>query len=255
MNKGYIHSIETFGAVDGPGVRFVIFLQGCPMRCAYCHNPDTWTPGEGDSLSVDELWERFDRNRPFYGNGGVTATGGEPLMQIDFLIELFTKFHENGIHTCLDSSGICHNSNNPEWLKKLDALLKVTDLVMLDIKHIDNEKHTDLTGHENTDILDFAGYISEKGIELWIRHVVVPGITDNEEYLGKLGYFIGGLSTLKALDVLPYHDIGKSKYTQLGIDYPLMDTPPLEKKDAAKARDIIMNGIRTRLREKKNGIG
>ena len=171
------------------------------MRCAYCHNPDTWTPGEGEQYSVNDLWARFERNKAFYGNGGVTATGGEPLMQIDFLIELFTKFHENGIHTCLDTSGICHNPNNPEWVKKLDALLKVTDLIMLDLKHIDNEKHRKLTAHSNENILAFARYLSDKGKDLWVRHVLVPGVTDDDEDLYRLGAFLGELTTLHALDI------------------------------------------------------
>ncbi len=243
MNNGYIHSIETFGAVDGPGVRFVIFFQGCPMRCAYCHNPDTWTPGEGTKYSVDELWERFERNKEFYGNGGVTATGGEPLMQIDFLIELFTKFHENGIHTCLDTSGICHNPNNPEWMKKLDALLKVTDLIMLDLKHIDNEKHRKLTGHSNENILAFARYLSDKDETMWIRHVLVPGVTDSNEDLYRLGAFLGELTTLHALDILPYHTMGIPKYEKLGIPYPLEGVPAADKFLVLEKKQIVLRAI------------
>ena len=241
--NGYIHSIETFGAVDGPGVRFVIFFQGCPMRCAYCHNPDTWTPNEGDSFSVDELWKRFERNRVFYDHGGVTATGGEPMMQIDFLLELFTKFHEEGIHTCLDTSGICHYPNNSEWMKKLDALLKVTDLVMLDIKHIDPDKHKQLTGHSNENILAFARYLSDKGKDMWIRHVLVPGITDSNEDLYRLGAFLGELTTLHALDILPYHTMGIAKYEKLGIPYPLKDVPAADKSLVLEKKQIVLRAI------------
>ena len=243
LMNGHIHSIETFGAVDGPGVRFVIFFQGCPMRCAYCHNPDTWNPSAGDLKTVDELWERFERNRVFYGNGGVTATGGEPLMQIDFLIELFTKFHENGIHTCLDTSAVCHNPSNPEWMKKINALLKVTDLVMLDIKHIDALKHKELTGHSNENILAFAKYLSDAGKELWVRHVLVPGITDSDEDLYRLGAFLGELTSLQALDVLPYHTMGIAKYEKLGIPYPLKDVPPADKSLVLEKKQIVLRAI------------
>lgn len=168
-------------------------------------------------------------------------------MQIEFVTELFEEAKHRGVHTCLDTSGITF-SRDKKVLAQFDRLLAVTDIVMLDIKHIDNEKHIDLTGQENTAILDFAKYISDKNVELWVRHVVVPGITDNEENLRNLGYFIGGLHTLKALDVLPYHDMGKAKYEQLGMEYLLRNVPPLTKAEAAKARDIIMEGIKSRLR-------
>lgn len=252
--NGYIHSIESCGTVDGPGIRYVVFMQGCPMRCKYCHNPDTWTFDGGREVTVDEIMDGWERCKEFLSNGGITVTGGEPLMQIEFVTELFEEAKRKEVHTCLDTSGITFRRNS-RTLAQFDRLLAVTDIVMLDIKHIDNEKHLDLTGQENTAILDFAEYISEKGVELWVRHVVVPNITDDEEYLRKLGYFIGGLRTLKALDVLPYHDMGKAKYEQLEIDYPLGDTPPLHKSEAAKARDVIMDGIKERLKEKKKGIG
>ncbi|MBR4097420.1 MAG: pyruvate formate lyase-activating protein [Oscillospiraceae bacterium] len=252
--NGYIHSIESCGTVDGPGIRYVVFMQGCPMRCKYCHNPDTWAYDGGKEVTVDEIMDGWESCKEFLGNGGITVTGGEPLMQIEFVTELFEEAKRRGVHTCLDTSGITF-SREKKVLAQFDRLLAVTDIVMLDIKHIDNEKHIDLTGQENTAILEFAKYISDKGVELWVRHVVVPNITDNEEYLRKLGYFIGSLHTLKALDVLPYHDMGKVKYEQLGMEYPLGDTPPLSKSAAAKARDIIMEGIKERLKEKKKGIG
>ncbi len=245
--NGYIHSIESCGTVDGPGIRYVVFMQGCPMRCKYCHNPDTWAYEGGKEVTVQEIIDGWESCKEFLSNGGITVTGGEPLMQIEFVTELFEKAKRRGVHTCLDTSGITF-SRNDKILAQFDRLLAVTDIVMLDIKHIDSEKHIELTGQENIAVLDFAQYISEKGVELWVRHVVVPNITDNEEYLNKLGYFIGGLRTLKALDVLPYHDMGKVKYEQLGMEYPLGDTPPLTKAEAAKARDIIMEGIKSRLR-------
>lgn len=249
--NGYIHSIESCGTVDGPGIRYVIFMQGCPMRCKYCHNPDTWSFDDGREVTVKEIMDGWESCKEFLGNGGITVTGGEPLMQIEFVTELFEEAKRRGVHTCLDTSGITFNRDK-KTLLQFERLMNSTDIVMLDIKHIDNEKHIDLTGQENTAVLDFAQYISEKGVELWVRHVVVPNITDNEEYLRKLGWFIGGLHTLKALDVLPYHDMGKSKYEKLGIEYPLGDTPPLPKSEAAKARDIIMEGIKSRLRDKLN---
>ena len=247
--QGRIHSLESFGTVDGPGVRYVVFFQGCPMRCAYCHNPDTWELNAGELMDSDYIIEQFERNRSFYTTGGITATGGEPLMQIDFLTELFTKAKDKDIHTCLDSSGIAFNPNNPELMAKFDELVKVTDLVMLDIKHIDPEKHFALTKQHNENILAFAQYLSDNGIELWIRHVVVPGLTDDDVYLEKLGYFIGGLKTLKALDVLPYHTMGVVKYEKLGIEYPLKDVPAMSQKTALEKKEVILKGIKERRKD------
>lgn len=247
--QGRIHSLESFGTVDGPGVRYVVFFQGCPMRCAYCHNPDTWELNAGELMDSDYIIEQFERNRSFYTTGGITATGGEPLMQIDFLTELFTKAKEKDIHTCLDSSGIAFNPNNPELMAKFDKLIKVTDLVMLDIKHIDPEKHFALTKQHNENILAFAQYLSDNGIEIWIRHVVVPGLTDDDVYLEKLGYFIGGLKTLKALDVLPYHTMGVVKYEKLGIEYPLKDVPAMSQKTALEKKEVILKGIKERRKD------
>lgn len=240
---GYIHSIESFGTVDGPGIRFVVFLQGCPMRCLYCHNPDTWNMSDGKEISTDELIEEFLSVKNFT-KGGVTVTGGEPLMQIDFVTDFFEKLKKLNVHTCIDTSGITFNSDNAEYMEKLDKLMSLTDLVMLDIKHIDDEEHKKLTRQSNSNILAFAKYLSDKGIETWIRHVVVPGITLDEKYLYRLGEFIAELKTVKALDVLPYHDLGKVKYENLGIDYKLKDTPPLEKEKAIWAKDVILRGMR-----------
>lgn len=248
---GRIHSIETFGTVDGPGTRLVVFVKGCPMRCQYCHNPDTWDPNGGTIMEVDEILEKYERNRPFYEGGGITVTGGEPLMQIDFLLELFTKAHKRNIHTCLDSSGIMFNPNNPELMKKYYALVKVTDLVMLDIKHIDPEEHKKLTKQENKNILAFAEFLDEQGVTIWIRHVVVPGITFNEKYLKQLGEYLAKFHYVKALDVLPYHTMGIVKYENLGIDYPLKGVPPLEKKQAIEARNIILKAMREKRAELK----
>ncbi len=241
---GYIHSTESFGTVDGPGVRFVIFLQGCPLRCQYCHNPDTWEVGTGTRRSVKSLIEEFQRNRPFYRSGGITVTGGEPLLQIDFLLELFHAAKSEGIHTCLDTSGITYRANESDYSRKLDKLMELTDLVMLDIKHSDPEAHRKLTGHSNQNILEFARYLSDKKVPVWIRHVVVPGITDEPTHLEALGRILAGLSNVKALDVLPYHTMGVEKYRKLNISYPLDGVPPMSKEDAVRAKTIILNSLR-----------
>ena len=245
--KGRIHSLESFGTVDGPGVRYVVFVQGCPMRCAYCHNPDTWDMNGGTEMEPSEIITNYERNKPFYREGGITVTGGEPLMQIDFLLELFTLAKKKGIHTCIDTSGIAYNPNgNPDWLEKMDALCQVTDLFMLDIKHIDPEKHLELVKQPNENILAFAEYLDKMNADLWIRHVVVPGITDDPIYLHKLGLFIGGLNNLKALDVLPYHTMGKSKYDKLGMEYPLKDVPNMDKANIPALKQLILDGIKER---------
>lgn len=244
---GYIHSTESFGTVDGPGVRFVVFFQGCPMRCLYCHNPDTWDINKSNPRTAESILEEYDSYKAFLKSGGLTCTGGEPLLQIDFLIQLFEKAKQKGIHTCLDTSGVTFNPDNLELLAKFRRLVKSTDLVMLDIKHIDDNEHKKLTGHSNVNILKFAEFLRDENITLWVRHVVVPGITDKEEYLHKLGEFLGGLSNLKALDVLPYHTMGISKYKESGIDYPLADTPAADKELALWAKDVIMKGIKDKL--------
>ncbi|MBR3970825.1 MAG: pyruvate formate lyase-activating protein [Ruminococcus sp.] len=243
--KGYIHSTESFGTVDGPGIRFVVFFQGCPIRCQYCHNPDTWEFGKGREVTVNELMAEYDTCKEFLKSGGITATGGEPLSQPDFLLELFKEAKSKGIHTCLDTSGAVYNPNNTE---KIDEILKYTDLVMLDIKHIDSDFHKSLTGVGNENILLFAEHLRDINIPVWIRRVVVPNLTDDEQELFRLGEFLSTLTNLKALDVLPYHDMAKEKYKKLGIEYPLPYTPPMSKEDAIKARDIIMSGLKSGLK-------
>ena len=252
--SGKIHSIETFGAVDGPGVRFVVFFQGCPMRCAYCHNPDTWDANGGTEMSVDEIYEKFERNKAFYEKGGITASGGEPMMQIDFLTELFKKFHDEGVHTCLDTSGIMFPVKESEYiskplLSKIDKFLDYTDLVMLDIKQINREKHKELTTHYNDGILEFARYLSGRGKKLWIRFVCVPGLTDDEEDLKEYGKFLASLSTLEVLDVLPYHTMGVKKYEALGIPYRLEGLEAASSAYVSERKKIIieaMNSIKKR---------
>lgn len=238
---GKIHSIETFGTVDGPGVRFVVFFQGCPMRCQYCHNPDTWKIEEGQEKSVEEILAKMTRNLSFYKTGGITATGGEPMLQMEFLTELFSKAKEKGIHTCLDTSGIMYKKAG---MAELEALMQVTDLVMLDIKHMSAEKHQVLTGHGNENILEFARYLSRIEKTVWIRHVVVPGITFDKEELTALGEFLKTLPNMEKLEVLPYHAMGKVKYDSLGMDYVLKDTPQLTKEQAKEAEKIILEAMK-----------
>ena len=238
---GNVHSIESFGTVDGPGIRLVVFLQGCPMRCLYCHNPDTWSYEENKKVFVSEILDKYDSIKEFLKNGGITVTGGEPLSQIDFVTELFKQAKQKNIHTALDTSGVLFNRKN---LAQFDRLLKYTDLVLLDIKHINDEEHKKLTGFSNKNILDFAMYLSDKNIPIWVRHVVVPTITYDEKYLKELGDFLANIKSLKALDVLPYHNMAISKYENLNIDYPLKDISPLTKEDAMKARQIIINSYK-----------
>lgn len=237
---GNIHSIETCGTVDGPGIRFVVFMQGCPMRCLYCHNPDSWSLDKNKTMTVDEILKKYDGVKEFC-KGGITVSGGEPLLQIDFLTQLFEKADELGIHTALDTSGIMFTPNNTQ---KIDLLLDHTKLVLLDIKHIDNDEHIKLTGHSNINILKFAKYLDSKNIPVWIRHVVVPTITDNKVYLEQLGKFLSELKNIQALDILPYHTMAITKYEKLEIDYQLKNIPPLSKSEAIEARNVILSKVK-----------
>lgn len=236
---GRIHSFESFGTVDGPGIRFVVFLQGCPLRCQYCHNPDTWGVG-GEEYSVDDVVGRALRYKNYFGDkGGVTVTGGEPLLQIDFVTELFTALKAKGVHTCIDTSGITFKKDNENVVEKHKKLLSVTDLVLLDIKHIDDEACKKLTGQSNKNTLDFARFLSENGTKIWIRQVLVPGITDNDEDLKKTRAFIDSLATVEKVEVLPYHTMGVVKYEKLGLEYPLKDVASPTKERVMNAKNIL----------------
>lgn len=238
---GNIHSVESCGTVDGPGIRFVVFTQGCPMRCQYCHNPDTWEFKDNNKMSVEEILNQYEGVREFC-KGGITVTGGEPMAQMEFVTELFKQARAKDIHTALDTSGVLFNREHKE---KIDELLKYTSLVLLDIKHIDDEEHKKLTKHSNKNILEFARYLSETKKPMWVRHVVVPGITFKEEYLTRLGEFLGTLHNIVALDVLPYHDMAIPKYENLGIEYPLKGVPPLTHEQALEARNIILKALKS----------
>lgn len=243
MTKGYIHSTESFGSVDGPGIRFIIFLQGCDMRCRYCHNPDTWTHGavanNVTEMTVDEILTKAERYRSYWRqNGGITVSGGEPLLQIDFLIELFEEAHKRGITTCLDTCAQPFRREG-EFFEKFERLMAVTDTVLLDIKHIESEEHKKLTGHYNENILQCAKYLSDINKPVWIRHVLVPGITDKEEYLEALRRFIDTLHNIEKVEILPYHSMAEFKYEKLGIQYTLKGVEAPSKERVEKAKKIL----------------
>lgn len=237
--KGYVHSIESFGSADGPGVRYIIFLQGCNMRCRYCHNPDTWKQGTGQLCTADELLDKAERYKAYWKDtGGITVSGGEALVQIDFLTDIFEKAKQRGINTCLDTSGNPFTREEP-FFGKFKKLMDVTDRLLLDIKHIDDEKHKELTGFTNKNILDLAQYLSEIGKPVWIRHVLVPGWTDDDEYLKKTRQFIDTLKNVERVEVLPYHRLGLFKWENLGIKNTLADVEPPDKERIANAKEIL----------------
>ncbi|MDR1699600.1 MAG: pyruvate formate lyase-activating protein [Lachnoclostridium sp.] len=242
--KGIIHSVETMGTVDGPGIRFVVFMQGCSLRCQYCHNPDTWTFGAGKEVTSKELLDKYNRYLPYLKNGGITLSGGEPLHQIDFVIDLFAKAKEKKIHTCLDTSGITYQGNDKAIKNKFNDLTKVADLVMLDIKHMDSEKHRMITGAAHDNILEFARFLDESGVNMWIRHVIVPGLTDDRSSLEELGRFIAQLENVKAIDILPFHQMGKLKYQKMNRIYPLENVLECSKDKALEARKVILESVR-----------
>ena len=237
--KGKIHSIESFGSADGPGVRYIIFLKGCKMRCKYCHNPDTWGADGVTEETAEEVLKKAMRYKNYWkNNGGITVSGGEALLQIDFLIELFKLAKENNVHTTLDTSGNPFTREEP-FFGKFNELMKYTDLYMLDIKHIDNEEHKKLTGQPNENILDMAKYLSENGKAMWIRHVLVPGYTDSEEQLTRLKEFIDSLDTVDRVEILPYHTLGVFKWKELGIPYELEDVNQPTKEEVERAKRIL----------------
>lgn len=237
--KGRIHAAESFGSVDGPGLRYIFFLQGCPLRCQYCHNPATWSGNGGREMTAEEALEKALRYKPYWkNNGGITVSGGEPLLQAGFVCKLFTLAKEKGISTCLDTSGALFTREG-EAFRQIQELLDVTDLVLLDLKHIDPEKHKALTGQTNEHILDFARYLAERNLPVWIRHVLVPGINDDTDSLHRLGDFIASLGNVRRLEVLPYHRMAIAKYEELGITYPIPDVPEPDEAGIARAEKLL----------------
>ena len=236
---GRIHSVESFGSVDGPGIRYIVFLQGCNMRCKYCHNPDTWKFEGGQLLPAQEVLQKAIRYKAYWkNNGGITVSGGEALLQIDFVLELFKLAKEKGISTCLDTSGSAFTRQG-SFYAKFEELMKVTDVFLFDIKHIDDEKHRELTGRTNENILDMAKCRSEHGKKIWIRHVLVPQITDDDEYLKQLRAFIDTLKTVERVEVLPYHTLGVFKWENLNIPYELKDIEPPTTQRIENAKKIL----------------
>lgn len=244
MLLGMIHSTESFGSVDGPGVRFVIFMQGCRLRCRYCHNPDTWKTDEGGKMqSADELLDAAERYRGYWGSeGGITVSGGEPLLQIDFLLDLFRKAKQRDVNTCIDTAGQPFTREEP-YFSKFRELCGVTDLFIADIKHIDPQRHIELTGKDNGNILDMLRFLSDIGKPVWIRHVLVPGITDDDGFLRRTAEFIQTLGNVRKVEVLPYHSFGIYKWEMLGIPYSLRDTQPPDKDRVANAQRILRSAI------------
>lgn len=231
---GNVHSYESFGTVDGPGIRYVVFLQGCPLRCKFCHNPDTWDiKGKNKLVSPREVYEELVKYKSFFGKeGGLTVSGGEPLLQSDFVLELFKICKENNIHTTLDTSGYIFND-------KVKEILKYTDLILLDIKSIDEKIYKELTGVELKNTLDFLNYLKEIKKDVWIRHVIVPGITDDDELLRKLAKYLENFENIKKIELLPYHTLGVFKYEQLKMSYPLLGTKPLSEERLLAAKKIF----------------
>lgn len=237
----YVHSTESFGSVDGPGIRFIIFLKGCHMRCRYCHNPDTWRMAGPDDkpTPVSDLLDQAERYRAYWGDkGGITVSGGEALLQINGVIDLFEEAHRRGISTCLDTAGQPFTRREP-FFGKFVRLMKSTDTVLFDLKHIDPAGHKSLTGHDNSNILDCARCLSDLGVPVWIRHVLVPGITDDEVQLLRLRAFIDTLANVDRVEVLPYHTLGIYKWQEMGLPYSLADTPTPTRDQIARAEEIL----------------
>ena len=237
--KGYVHSLESFGSVDGPGVRYVIFLTGCAMRCQFCHNPDTWNLKKGTLYTADELLKTALRYRTYWkNNGGLTVSGGEPLLQIDFVSELFRLAKLQGVHTTLDTAGQPYTTAEP-FYSKFETLMQNTDLVMLDLKAFYPDRHKALTGCDNTPILDMARWMGEHGKAMWIRHVLVPGLTDDEAELREMSDFIKSLGSVRRVEVLPYHTLGLFKWEKLGITYSLDGVQPPSEEAVQRAEELL----------------
>lgn len=239
MNYGFVHKLESFGAVDGPGVRFVVFLAGCSMRCLYCHNPDAWKMESGHRMTADDVMAEALPCSCYWGkDGGITVSGGEPLLQIDFLTELFSRCHEHGINTCIDTAGGPFTDKGP-WFEKFQTLMKLTDLLLVDVKHIDQEAHIRLTGQGRENICCMFRYLDKIQKPVWIRYVLVPGLTDSTDCLYRTGKFIRSLSNVKKVEVLPYHDMAVSKYRELGIEYPIPDIKPPSHEEVVRASELL----------------
>jgi pyruvate formate lyase activating enzyme len=236
---GYLHSTESFGTVDGPGIRFVFFFQGCKLRCKYCHNPDTWSFSKATPITVQDAVKTVLKYKNYIKNGGVTFSGGEPLEQLPFITELAKELKSNGIHVAVDTTGITFDKASDSVVKAHLELLRYVDLFLLDVKNIDSDKHKLITGRGNENVLDFAKFLSENGKDTWIRYVLCPTLSDGEDDILKLKAFINTLSTVKKVEVLPYHTLGVQKYDKLGIPYPLKGVASPDKETVQKVKEIL----------------
>lgn len=244
MTLANVHSIETFGSVDGPGLRYILFLKGCRLRCAFCHNADTWDLNSDDPRSADQILDHAERYRSYWGSeGGITVSGGEPLLQIDFLIELFKKAKQRNINTCIDTAGEPFTKEG-EWFTKFEELMHYTDILLVDIKHIDRNRHIRLTGKPNDNILEMFQYLSAINKPIWIRQVLVPGWTDDIEDLKKTRAFIETLSNVKKIEILPYHNMGAYKWEKLGMKYPLEGVEAPDQESIVLADKVLHGEIR-----------
>ena len=245
---GRIHSIETFGSVDGPGIRFIFFLHGCPFRCVYCHNPDTWASETYEEMSAKQAYEKAMRYKTYWKkNGGITVSGGEPLLQLDFIIELFTMIKQAGYTTCIDTSGACFSRRDP-FFSKFEKLMDVCDLLLVDMKEFNDERHKKITGKPNANVLDMLQYLSDIRKPIWIRHVLVPGYSDFDEDLTALGKYLKTLENVARVEVLPYHTLGIFKWEQLGIPYVLDGVKPPSKERKINAERLLDVGSYTQFR-------
>lgn len=239
--KGYVNQYETMGTVDGPGTRFVVFLQGCLLRCKYCHNPETIEANTGSEYVTDsdKVVEDILALKPYYLKGGVTLSGGEPMLQMDFIIDIAKKLKAEGLHVAIDTSGASFNPSNKEYIAKVDELIKYTDLFLLDIKHIDPQKHLELTTKSNTNTLAFAEYLSAHDAKMWIRYVLVPDFNDDEKSIRELGDYIKTLNGVENVEILPYHSMAIKKWEKLGWDYQLKGTRDADSNDVKRAYEIM----------------
>ena len=240
--KGRISTTESFGSVDGPGIRFIVFVQGCRYRCQYCHNPETWERAGGYEATPEEMFREALRYRPYWKErGGITVSGGEPLLQLEFVTELFRLAKEKGVNTVIDTAGEPFTYDEP-FFSAFEELLPLTDLFLLDLKQIDDDVHRALTGTSNESALALARFLSERGKRMWVRHVLVPGWTTGEEDLRRLSEFIAGLKTVDRVEVLPYHAMARHKYEELHLPYRLGDTPAPTAEEIASAEKILRVG-------------
>lgn len=237
MQSGRIHSFESMGLVDGPGIRFVVFMQGCRLRCLFCHNPDTWNPAEGTLWTSGELMAKILRFKPYFDSsgGGVTFSGGEPLLQPDFLLEMLRLCKENGIHTAIDTAGV--------GLGSYDEILSYTDLVLMDIKHTDSEKYRYVAGMDNLDFLNFLEAYRRSQADAWIRAVIIPGINDSQDYIMDLWEMVKTIPRVKKIELLPYHVLGVHKYEELKMKYRLDGVEPMDKAQTQIWQDMLNKAL------------